>query len=325
MDRDTKLKQNQALLSKVNNNQVNDSNSKLDQRQQEVSFQSVKSSRLSVAQQQQRLQQQMHLRQLQQSTQNSQNELEKPESYSNLYLLIDDLVKTLQTNQLIKNEIWSEIDLISLQLSKNYNPKVKSEANDKDESIDQANFKYSDQISHIDWSSSSCANLPIEALFKTSLLENMKHRIANTRPSPSPPSSKQSKSDSLTFKEQKISKLKQENKNLMVLLKERQTYNSELLDTIDVYESQLIEILELLSANYVSLNTKQLNDQTKYAERFNEMKKQMHLKFMQLVEIDEKSKQVYELLQPLVKQLNNGDSSFTEQEVLARSIQPQKL
>ncbi|KAG7882768.1 hypothetical protein KL938_003191 [Ogataea parapolymorpha] len=105
--------------------------------------------------------------------------------------------------------------------------------------------------------------------------------------------------DSPSPKTRRIKELRLENQQLAELLISRKKYNQELRDTVDESEEDLLNILEVLSHKCIELNKQQLEDQKRYSEQILIKKQQMHAKFLQLAEMDEKFKQLYSLFNHL--------------------------
>ncbi|KAH3671100.1 hypothetical protein OGAPHI_000811 [Ogataea philodendri] len=116
-------------------------------------------------------------------------------------------------------------------------------------------------------------------------------------------------STSQSSKKDRITQLDLENKKLAHLLKDRQTYNEHLRNTIDESEQDLLRILTVLADHYVQTNKTQLENQISYSDQFLDKKQQMHAKYLQLIEINEKSKQLYVVFDKIRSFLDNGVST----------------
>ncbi|KAG7837971.1 hypothetical protein KL942_003826 [Ogataea angusta] len=105
--------------------------------------------------------------------------------------------------------------------------------------------------------------------------------------------------ESSSPKTRRIQELRLENQQLAELLISRKKYNQALRETVDDSEDNFLQILEALSQKCIELNKQQLEDQKRYSEQILIKKQQMHAKFLQLAEMDEKVKQLYSLFHQL--------------------------
>ncbi|KAG7734383.1 hypothetical protein KL932_004837 [Ogataea haglerorum] len=107
-------------------------------------------------------------------------------------------------------------------------------------------------------------------------------------------------------KTRRIQELRLENQQLADLLTNRKRYNQELRDAVDDSEEDLLKILQVLSQKCVEMNKQQLEDQKRYSEQILIKKQQMHAKFLQLADMDEKFKQLHSLFHQLRSYLDEN-------------------
>ncbi|VEU20549.1 DEKNAAC101472 [Brettanomyces naardenensis] len=227
---------------------------------------------------------------------------------STLYELADDLCKVVAQNSNIKDEIWRQVESLSLEVERKegHGEEVKDEERDKDvmkeKILDDSDITADTEIDSTYLS--DMASMPsafryrkeYEELRKLGISGQLRRRSKNTLyRSLRNLVGTQGKQQKVGLEnEKKTSQLEREVFQLSLLLRDRRAYNRGLLRTISEYEDQLIEIMDIMAERHVGINKEQLRAMEDYKRQLSVLNDKMFEKYREYTMVENKSVELYD-------------------------------
>ncbi|QPG77361.1 hypothetical protein FOA43_004774 [Brettanomyces nanus] len=208
---------------------------------------------------------------------------------STLYELVDDLCKVVDQNEQLKDKIWDQVDTISSTLGESRGKETDTGDDNNDLNQMPSAFKYKEQYETLQ--KLGLTDQPSSHKSKNLIYQSLKSLVRKP----------------VTVNKKKEDQLEREVEQLKMLLGDRLDYNGQLLNTIDEYENQLIEIMDTMARRHTDVNTEQLKVMEGFKEELIKLKEEMYGKYKDYTKIEEQGIMLYDCVDKIADYLKTID------------------